>query len=105
MAVRKSPASSAPAAPPAHGKKRKRLAKAFTRPLDKERKKQAEAVVRERFSLLPGEYEQLLAIKDQLAEQGAKAGKSDLVRAGLLLLAEHSPEEILLLLARLPARP
>ncbi len=94
------------AAPASHGKKRKRLAKAFPLPLDKARKKQVEeAVVRERFSMLPNEYERLSAIKTQLAEQGVDARRSDLVRAGLALLSAQSVEELQRLLKALPPRP
>ena len=93
------PANAVPAAPEsaAPAKKRKRLAKAFSRPLDKVLKKQAEPV-RERFTLLRGEYDQLVRIKKQLADQGVEAKKSDLLRAALGLLSVKSDEEIKALL-------
>lgn len=90
------PESSAPA------KKRKRLSKAFSRPLDKVLMKQAEPV-RERFTLVRGEYDQLVRIKKQLADQGLDVKKSDLVRAALGLLSVKSDEEIKALLSVLPA--
>ena len=89
------PESSAPA------KKRKRLSKAFSRPLDKILMKQAKPV-RERFTLLRGEYDQLVRIKKQLADQGVEVRKSDLVRAALSLLSVKSDEEIKALLTVLP---
>ena len=79
----------APMAPEAGGgvaKKRKRLAKVFKRPLDKTLRNVA--LVREKFSLPELEYEQLLALKQQLSDLGLPVKKSELVRAGLLLLAE-----------------
>ena len=82
-------------------KKRKRLSKAFSRPLDKILMKQ-EKPVRERFTLLRGEYDQLVRIKKQLADQGVEARKSDLVRAALSLLSAKSDEEIKALLTVLP---
>ncbi len=99
------PAKALPAAPESASpaKKRKRLAKAFPRPLDKVLKKQAEPV-RERFTLLRGEYDLLVRIKKQLADQGVEVKKSDLLRAALGLLSVKSDEEIkalLTVLARL----
>ena len=90
------PESSAPA------KKRKRLSKAFSRPLDKILMKQAKPV-RERFTLLRGEYDQLVRIKKQLADQGVEVKKSDLLRAALGLLSVKSDEEIKALLTVLPS--
>lgn len=97
------PAVAAPAMPEtsAPAKKRKRLAKAFSRPLDKVLRKQAEPV-RERFTLLRGEYDQLVRIKKQLADQGVEVKKSDLLRAALGLLSVKSDEEIKALLTVLP---
>jgi hypothetical protein len=92
-----------PAAPESSpsAKKRKRLSKAFSRPLDKILMKQAKPV-RERFTLLRGEYDQLVRIKKQLADQGVEVRKSDLVRAALSLLSVKSDEEIKALLTVLP---
>ena len=87
---------------PSPAKKRKRLAKAFTRPLDKVLRKQSEPV-RERFTLLRGEYDQLVRIKKQLADQGVDVKKSDLLRAALGLLSVKSDEEIKALLTVLPS--
>ena len=86
---------------PGKASKRKRLAKAFPLPLEKERKKR-QVLVRERFTLLPEEGEVLARIKRQFAEQGVTVKKSQLVRAGLALLATRSEEELKALLATLP---
>jgi len=79
----------APAAPERSGasvaKKRRRLAKVFSRPLDKKFKHPES--VREKFSMLPQDYAQLLLLKQRLAEQGVSVKKGELLRAGLLLLA------------------
>ena len=83
------------------GKKRKRLAKAFTRPLDKVLRK-AKEPVRERFTLLEAEYEQLVRTKKQLAAQGLSVKKSDLIRVGLVLLSTKTEEELRVLLGALP---
>ncbi|MFT3850044.1 MAG: hypothetical protein QM739_15635 [Propionivibrio sp.] len=82
-------------------KKRKRLAKAFPRPLDKQLRKQQ--MVREKFALPAFEYAQLLELKARLAEQGVPAKKSELVRAGLMLLAALDDDEVKSLLAGVPA--
>lgn len=83
------------------GKKRKRLAKAFPRPLDKKLRKQH--AVREKFSIPVLEYDQLLELKARLAEQGVAVKKSELVRAALLQLGSLDDDELKTLLARLPA--
>jgi hypothetical protein len=64
---------------------RKRLSKAFARPLDKKPAKIK--LVRDRFTIPANEYEQLVQMKKRLVAQGVAIKKSDLVRAGLVLLA------------------
>ena len=88
-----------PAAPERLAKKRKRLAKAFPRPLDK-KLRDAERV-REKFSLLADEYAQLVALKQRLAAQGVSVKKGELLRAGLLLLTTLDDGELQAALARL----
>ena len=93
-----------PASPESTGntaKKRKRLAKAFPRPLDKKLRKQL--VVREKFSIPALEYEQLLELKTRLAGLGVTVKKSEIVRAGLAQMSELDDEALKLLLATLPA--
>ena len=81
------------------GKGRKRLAKAFPRPLDKIIRKPQ--LVREKFSMPALEYDQLLELKSRLAELGVPAKKSEIVRAGLLQLAALEDEGLKAVLARL----
>jgi hypothetical protein len=84
-----------PVAPEASGtvsKKRKRLAKAFSRPLDKTLR--TNQLVREKFSMPEGEFAKLLDLKQRLAEQGVVVKKSDLVRAGLMLLAALEDDDL-----------
>ena len=93
-----------PASPESTGntaKKRKRLAKAFPRPLDKKLRKQL--VVREKFSIPALEYEQLLELKTRLAGLGVTVKKSEIVRAGLAQISELDDDALKLLLATLPA--
>ena len=83
-----SPKRLMPAAPEAgntHAKKRKRLAKAFKRPLDKELR--SVQLVRDKYVLPAEEYQRLLEVKKRLADQGLPVKKGELVRAGLILLA------------------
>ncbi len=91
-----------PATPEAAAKNRKRLAKAFPRPLDK-KLKEAERV-REKFSLPADEYAQLAALKERLAAQGVAVKKSELLRAGLMQLVALDDGELSAALAKLPAR-
>ena len=83
---------SAPETGSAHPKKRKRLAKAFKRPLDK--KLRSTQVLREKYSLLADEYEQLLALKKRLSDQGLPVKKGDLLRAGLALLVALDDDDL-----------
>lgn len=86
----------------AGGKRRKKLAKAFARPLDKILKNKS-APVDVRCTFPAGEYEQLVRIKRQLAERGIKVRKRDLLRAGLMLLSVQSDEDLQRLLTGLSA--
>jgi hypothetical protein len=92
--------AAAPEAKKAMGSKRQRLSKAFSRPLDKKPGKAT--LVRERFTLLAVEYEQLALLKKRVAARGASAKKSELVRAGLLLIAALPDDELVAVLARVP---
>ena len=67
--------------------KRKRLAKAFVRPLDKTRQKGADNDwVKESFKLPATEYAQLGELKKRLRAQHLNVKKSELLRASLRLL-------------------
>lgn len=72
--------------------KRKRLAKAFKRPLDKTLR--ASPQVREKYTMPEGEFEQLLVMKQRLSDLGVPVKKSELVRAGLLQLAGLDDAEL-----------
>lgn len=90
-----------PATPESLAKKRTRLAKVFPRPLDK--KLREIELVREKFSLLADEQAQLVELKQRLAAQGTPVKKSELLRAGLQLLAALDDDELQAALAKLPA--
>jgi hypothetical protein len=81
--------------------KRKRLSKAFSRPLDKTLRH--DQVVRDRISFPELEYDQLVELKKNLTDQGMVVKKSQLVRAGLLLLAELTDVELKGLLEKVPS--
>lgn len=82
-------------------KRRKRLAKVFARPLEKEHKEQQ--LVREKYSIPPLEYDQLLEVRLRLAARGVPVKKSELVRAGLMLLAAQDDHQLRALLMRVRA--
>jgi hypothetical protein len=93
-----------PAAPEADGtlaKKRKRLAKAFSRPLDKSLR--CTTLVREKFSLPADEFAKLAGLKQRLSEQGLVVKKSELLRAGLMLLAALDDDDLKEIVATVPA--
>lgn len=94
-----------PAAPELSGagmtKKRKRLAKAFTRPLDKKLKEVER--VREKISIPAPEHRQLLELKQRLAGQGIAVKKGELLCAGLRLLAKRDDADFQAALAKLSA--
>lgn len=108
--------ASATASLPTGGKsagprQRKRLAKAFPRPLDKvlkknvaktDRRKSEPSAVRDGFTFPQAEHAVLVGIKETLAEQGLKVKKGDLMRVGLGLLSQLPLEKIKSLLAKLP---
>ena len=81
--------------------KRKRLSKAFSRPLDKKIKKAM--LVRDRFVFPEGEYVQLAEIKKRLSEQGMDVKKSALLRAGLMLLTALDEDALKEILSRVPS--
>lgn len=71
---------------------RKRLSKAFSRPLDKKLKK--ETLVRERFTIPEAEYVQFARLKKRLLNQEIAVKKSELLRAGLILLSALDDEKL-----------
>lgn len=85
-------------APPAE--MRTRLSKAFSRPLDKQLKKVR--LVRDRITFPEIEYEQLIVLKKRLSDQKFMVKKSQLVRAGLMLLALLDDDELKKTLVKVP---
>ena len=89
--------------------RRKRLAKAFERPLDKIQKKRTtgkpvkEPVsVRDGFTFPIAEHAVLVELKKQLAGAGVMVKKSELIRVGLILASRLPLEKMKAMLARLP---
>lgn len=80
---------------------RKRLSKAFSRPLDKKLKK--ETLVRDRFTFPEAEYAQLALMKKRLSNQEISVKKSQLVRAGLILLSALDDDNLKAIVQKLPA--
>jgi hypothetical protein len=80
---------------------RKRLSKAFARPLDKKLAKTK--LVRDRFTIPETEYEQLVELKKRLSALGFSIKKSELVRAGLLLLGAMDDTKLKAATAKLSA--
>ncbi len=78
--------------------KRKRLSKAFARPLDKQRN----TVVRDCFTFPEVEYAYLVELKKRLQAEGVDIKKSELLRAGLVLLSTLEDAEMKELLAKVP---
>jgi len=103
----------APAAAEPIKPKRRRLAKAFDRPLDKVLRKKSEevvtkplkvskATVRDSFTLLKAEHDRLIELKKVLAVQGIDVKKSDLIRVALILALALPQTKLKSLLGKLP---
>lgn len=82
-------------------KKRKRLAKAFARPLDKKIK--GASAFRVKLSMRDDEYLQLLDLQRRLAGQRGAVKKGELLRAGLRRLAELDADDFQQALAAISA--
>lgn len=80
--------------------KRKRLSKAFRRPLDK--KIGPLGIVRDSFVFPEIEHVHLMDLKHRLVAEGVDIKKSELVRAGLVLLASLDDDAMKRLLALVP---
>jgi hypothetical protein len=80
---------------------RTRLSKAFSRPLDKKLKK--ETLIRDSFTFPKVEYAQLSLLKKRLSEQGNAVKKSELIRAGLMLLSVLDDSNLKSILAKVPS--
>jgi len=83
------------------GAKRKRLSKAFLRPLDKQLKRGG-ALVRDSFNFPEAEYAHLVKLKQRLMADGVEVKKSELLRAGLVLLSSLDEAVLKEFLAKVP---
>lgn len=102
----------APAAAETEQPRRRRLAKAFERPLDKVLRKKPsldaaspgkaeKSTVRDGFTFPKAEHDRLVELKKQLAEQGVIVKKSDLIRVGLVLALSIPQTKLKSVLAKL----
>lgn len=82
---------------------KKGQAKADTADADGAKKEKRDKVVRDSFSIPTSEHARLKALRVDLGKAGRLASKSEVLRAGLKLLGERSPTELLALLDTLPA--
>lgn len=84
----------------------KAVEKPAEKPTDKtaeaERKDKHEKVERDSFSMPASEHKRIKALREALGKDGVLASKSEVLRAGLALLAESDVSEIARLVAALP---
>ncbi|MDR2508474.1 MAG: hypothetical protein LBD67_10915 [Candidatus Accumulibacter sp.] len=80
------------------GRKRRRLTKAFSRPLDKKVRKSG--VVRDVFTFPEADYRCLVELKERLLAQGIKVKKSRLLQAGFALLFALGEDELKALVSK-----
>ena len=59
-------------------------------------------VVRDSFSMPSSEHKRIKSLRQTLEKAGQKVSKSEVLRAGLALLAERTPEELRACLDALP---
>lgn len=103
------PAKAPKAAKPAKAPKPAEAAKApapapvAARPEEKARRAKKEKVVRDSFTMPKSEYGQLDALKERCLGAGVAAKKSELLRAGLILLAGLDDQQLLAAVAGLEA--
>ena len=86
----------APAAAP------KPAEKPADRAAEAERKDKHEKVERDSFSMPASEHKRIKALREALGKDGVLASKSEVLRAGLALLAERDIAEVARLVAALP---
>jgi len=58
-------------------------------------------VVRDSFTMPKSDYLKIGAVKERCLEAGVRIKKSEILRVGLLLLANKSPKELLAAVAKL----
>lgn len=76
--------------------------KAAEKPVDADRKDKHEKVERDSFSMPASEHKRIKALREALGKDGVLASKSEVLRAGLALLAEREIAEVARLVAALP---
>ncbi len=59
-------------------------------------------VVRDSFTMPPDEYEQIGAIRQACMKHGIAPSKAEILRAGIHILSQKSPEEIAAIIRNLP---
>lgn len=79
--------------------------KAAEKPADADRKDKHEKVERDSFSMPASEHKRIKALRDALAQAGCEASKSEVLRAGVALLASRGLGEIINLVGELPKVP
>lgn len=72
------------------------------RPAEAERKDKHEKVERDSFSMPASEHKRIKALREALGKDGLLASKSEVLRAGLALLAEQDIAEVARLVGALP---
>lgn len=70
--------------------------------LEAERRDKHEKVERDSFSMPASEHKRIKAMREALGKDGVLASKSEVLRAGLALLAERDTADIARLVAALP---
>jgi len=68
-------------------------------------KEKFEKVARDSFSMPMGEHKRIKALRDALVKAGCEASKSEVLRAGVALLAGRGLGEIIQLISQLPKVP
>nr|WP_249221562.1 hypothetical protein [Cupriavidus sp. KK10] len=100
------PTEAVKAAKPAKAEKTK-AAKSGSRPNAKPAKKapapKREKVVRDSFTMPKSDYQKIAELKERCLDGGVRIKKSEILRAGLLLLAERSPKELLAAIRKIEA--
>ena len=72
---------------------------------EKSEKEKSEKVARDSFSMPMGEHKRIKALRDALVKAGCEASKSEVLRAGVALLAGRGLGEIIQLISQLPKVP
>lgn len=71
------------------------------KPVKKAAAAKREKVVRDSFTMPKSDYRKIAELKERCQERGVSVKKSEIVRAGLLLLAEKPRKELLAVIRKL----